>query len=198
MPKTKTTLTPPEYAVLGLIREHPSHGYELKQQLGGNHGLGRVCPVEPAMVYAILKSLSGMGLIEGTRDDSSYPPKEVFEITEQGRTRFDGWLRQTVGRMREARLDFLIKLYFAMRDDAVLAHDLLQAQIAATREYAVGIAEEQAGLGPDDEFDAIVLESKSSAAAITLQWLEDCVTRVAGTTTASRSRRAPSRSGREG
>jgi len=178
MPKTKTTLTPPEYAVLGLIRERPSHGYELKQQLGGDHGLGRVCPVEPAMVYAILKTLSGMGLVEGTRDDSSYPPKEVFAITEQGSARFEGWLRQPVGRMREARLDFLIKLFFAMHDDTELARSLLQAQITATREYAAGIAEEQAALGPDEDFDAIVLESKSSAATITLEWLDGCLQRL--------------------
>ena len=64
MPRTKSYLTPAEYAVLGLVRNKPAYGYELQRHLTGNRGLGRVCSVEPAMVYAILKSLSGLELID--------------------------------------------------------------------------------------------------------------------------------------
>ncbi len=60
MPRTKTYLTAAEYAVLGLVRQRPTYGYELQRQLSGRKGLARVLPVEPANVYAILKSLSGL------------------------------------------------------------------------------------------------------------------------------------------
>ncbi len=176
MPKTKTFLTPAEYAVLGLVREKPAYGYELQRHLSGKRGLGRVCPVEPAMVYAILKSLSGLELIDGVWDNSAYPPKAVYTTTDQGQITFERWLHSPVGRMREVRLDFLVKLYFAMKADNDLARELVAAQIAVTTDYAEEIAREQTELDmgmPD--FDAIVLESKASAARITLAWLQRCL-----------------------
>ena len=97
MPKTKTSLTPSEYAILGLIRERPTYGYELKKQL---RQLERVAPIEPAMVYAILRSLAGFDLIDGTVDDSSQPPKSVYTVTEEGDAQFQRWLRRPVGRIR--------------------------------------------------------------------------------------------------
>jgi PadR family transcriptional regulator AphA len=172
VPKAKTFLTPAEYAVLGLVREKPAYGYELQRLLTAKQGLGRVCPVEPATVYAILKSLAGLELIDGAWDNSTYPPKAVYSTTEQGFATFDRWLRSPVGRMREVRLDFMVKLYFALREDSDLVRDLLTAQIEVTRSYAAGITKEREQLksGPDS-FDAIVLESKASAARITLDWL---------------------------
>ena len=109
MPRTKTYLTASEYAVLGLLRQRPAYGYELQRRLGGRTGLARVCPVEPAMVYAILKSLSGLELIDGEWDSSSYPPRAVYAATAEGDAAFLRWLRQPVGRMREVRSDFMIK-----------------------------------------------------------------------------------------
>jgi DNA-binding PadR family transcriptional regulator len=180
MPRSKTYLTPAEYAVLGLVREKPAYGYELQRQLSGRRGLGRVCPVEPAMVYAILKSLSGFELIDGVWDNSAYPPKAVYTATDQGDLAFQRWLRSPVGRMREVRLDFLVKLYFALRDDRDLARDLLQAQIAVTEDYESEIEREQNELEREPpDFDAIVLESKASAARITREWLERCLESLA-------------------
>jgi PadR family transcriptional regulator, regulatory protein AphA len=176
MPRTKTFLTPAEYAVLGLVRERPAYGYELQRHLTGKRGLGRVCPVEPAMVYAILKSLSGLELIDGEWDSSTYPPKAIYRITDNGYAAFERWLRSPVGRMREVRLDFLIKLYFALKNDLELARELLATQIEVTSDYAEEIAGERAQLGEGlQSFDAIVLESKASAARITREWLEKCL-----------------------
>ena len=175
MPRTKTYLTPSEYAVLGLLRQRPAHGYELQRQLSGKRGLARVCPVEPAMVYAILKSLSGLELIDGAWDNSEYPPKAVYAATEEGDAVFQRWLRLPVSRMREVRLDFLVKLYFALKEDAELARSLMAEQIDYCREYEAQIEHEVAEVEPGS-FDAIVLGSKASAARLTGQWLEECLT----------------------
>jgi DNA-binding PadR family transcriptional regulator len=180
MPKTKTFLTPAEYAVLGLVRQKPAYGYELQRHLSGKRGLGRVCPVEPAMVYAILKSLSGLELIDGVWDNSAYPPKAVYTATEQGYATFQRWLSSPVERMREVRLDFLVKLYFSLKEDEELARQLVTAQIETTRDYADEIAREQDELETMmPSFDAIVLESKASAARITREWLERCLDSLA-------------------
>ena len=171
MPKVKTFLTPAEYAVLGMVRRKPTYGYELKQEFTGRKGLGRVCPIEPAMVYAILKSLSGLELVDGEWDNSAYPPKAIYSATEAGDLEFQRWLVRPVGRMRDVRLDFLIKLHFLLQEDPGQAHDLMEAQIEICRQYEASIDEEKSGVEPGS-FDALVLESKSSAARITRDWLE--------------------------
>jgi hypothetical protein len=77
--------------------------------------------------------------------------------------------------MREIRLDFLIKLYFALKEDPTLARELVAAQLAVTQSYAAQIARERDELKDGDSFDAIVLESKASAARITHEWLGKCL-----------------------
>jgi PadR family transcriptional regulator AphA len=172
MPRTKTYLTPAEYAVLGLLRQRATYGYELQRQLSGNHGLGRVCPVEPAMVYAILKSLAGLELIDGEWDRSVYPPKAVYATTAEGEASFLRWLSSPVARLREVRYDFLVKLYFALQEDPGLARDLVAAQIEACRDYSQRVEDETQRAAPGS-FDAIVLASRASAARLTLDWLQE-------------------------
>ena len=177
MPRTKSYLTASEYAVLGLLRQRPTYGYELKQQLTGGRGLARVCPVEPAMVYAILKSLSGLELIDGEWDHSAYPSRAIYAATAEGDAEFLRWLRTPVGRMREVRHDFLVKLYFALDEDPALAGALVEEQIEACRRYGDEIAQELGDAVPGS-FDAIALTSKASAARITREWLLQCQTDI--------------------
>ena len=179
MPRTKTYLTASEYAVLGLLRQRPTYGYELKQQLTGGRGLARVCPVEPSMVYAILKSLSGLELIDGEWDHSVYPPRAVYAMTAEGDAEFQRWLRRPVGRMREVRLDFLVKLYFALNEDPELASELVADQIKACRSYGEEVDAELTRVEPGS-FDAIALSSKASAARITREWLIQCQRDIEG------------------
>ena len=173
MPRTKSYLTPAEYAVLGLLRERPAYGYELQRRFQGGRGLARVCPIEAAMVYAILKSLSGLELIDGQWDRSEYPPKAVYAVTPEGDATFQRWLRRPVGRLREVRFDFLVKLYFALEEDDALASELVQAQREACRAYLEQVESEleEEPLG----FDAIALGSRVAAARGTLEWLEGSV-----------------------
>jgi DNA-binding PadR family transcriptional regulator len=170
MPRTKTHLTPAEYAVLGLLRQRSAYGYELQRQLSGGRGLARVCPVEPAMVYAILKSLSGLELIDGEWDNSSYPPRAVYAATNEGDAEFQRWLHQPVGRLREVRHDFMVKLYFALAEDPAQAVELVEQQIEACRAYQNDIEDDLREVD-SASFDAIALQSKATAARATLEWL---------------------------
>jgi DNA-binding PadR family transcriptional regulator len=183
MPKTKTYLTPAEYAVLGLLRQRPAHGYELQRQLSGRHGLGIVCPVEPAMVYAILKSLSGLELINGEWDNTSYPPKAIYSATEAGDAEFQRWLLRPVGRMREIRLDLMVKLYFLLEeepdDEHRQARELIEEQLDVCQTYAEEIEHEMEEVA-GDSFDALALGSKLSAARLTSAWLTDCLKSLEG------------------
>jgi DNA-binding PadR family transcriptional regulator len=174
MPKVKTFLTPPEYAVLGLVSKKPAYGYELQRLLSGRHGLGLVCPVEPASVYAILKSLSGLELINGQWDNSAYPHKAIYTTTDNGDLEFQRWLTQPVARIRQIRQDFMVKLYFLLEDNPRMAHDLIEAQVEACNDYEGSLEAEFAAAAPGS-FDALALSSKLSAANLTAVWLRDCL-----------------------
>jgi DNA-binding PadR family transcriptional regulator len=123
------------------------------------------------MVYAILKSLSGLELIDGEWDAKQYPPKAVYTATAEGEAAFERWLRHPVGRMREVRSDFLIKLYFAMQRDPELARELAESQAEVCRDYMHDVERELAAALRS--FDRLVLKSKLSAAAATLDWLQE-------------------------
>jgi DNA-binding PadR family transcriptional regulator len=177
MPKTKTSFTPAEYAVLGLLRARPAHGYDLQRLLTGRRGLGLVCPVEPAMVYAILKSLSGLELINGEWNNSTYPPKAIYSVTDAGDMEFQRWLSRPVARMREVRLDLMVKLYFLMEGadaDHSRARELIEHQLETCDDYAHEIEGELESVAPGT-FDSIALTSKLSAARLTRAWLADCL-----------------------
>jgi DNA-binding PadR family transcriptional regulator len=178
MPRSKTHLSASEYAVLGLVRQKPAYGYELQRHLAGGRGLARVCPVEPAMVYAILKSLSGFELIDGEWDRSVYPPRAVYAATAEGDAAFQRWLRSPVVRMREIRHDFMVKLYFAMLEDRQAARDLVSGQIEACSAYEHDIQYQLAGT-EQGSFDAMALRSKITAARLNREWLQECLVSLA-------------------
>jgi hypothetical protein len=83
--------------------------------------------------------------------------------------------------MREVRLDFLVKLYFVLEEDADLAGELLTDQIEACRNYGQDIETELTQVEPGS-FDAIALSSKASAARITREWLLQCRKDIEGKT----------------
>lgn len=170
--RRKTGLTASEYAVLGLLADAPDYGYRLQQQFSGETGLGLVCPVEPAALYAVLKSLSGLELIHGEWDRTQYPPKAVYSIAPEGSLTFERWLMSPVTRIREVRSEFLVKLYFAMKRDVHLARELLEAQRAVCDEYVEAVESHARGGGP---YEAIVLGSKLTAARITREWLAEAI-----------------------
>ena len=174
MPRKKSGLTPAEYAILGLVYQRPVHGYQIAQEMAPDSGLGLICPLQRSNVYFLLGNLERRGLIEveQRRDDDAYPPKTVFKATAAGRRAFEAWIWQPVTRLREVRLDFLLKAYF-LRDappESVLR--LLDGQVEFCRRY---LGEWQAladGAAPQS-FDRLVIQAKLAAAQGTLDWLLD-------------------------
>jgi DNA-binding PadR family transcriptional regulator len=115
---------PTEYALLGLLLDGPKHGYELARRFAPETALGEICHLEMSMLYALLKKQEKVEHIEAELESQgARPPKRIFHLTPLGRAAFMEWVRTPVGRTREIRLDFLVKLYFArlLGDDDVLA-----------------------------------------------------------------------------
>ncbi|MFD5557980.1 MULTISPECIES: PadR family transcriptional regulator [unclassified Streptomyces] len=92
-----------EFAVLGLLREAPMHGYELRKRL--NTSLGVFRAFSYGSLYPCLKTLVANGwLIEesgGTSEDALAAPlagrraKIVYRLTAEGKEHFEDLLSQT-------------------------------------------------------------------------------------------------------
>jgi len=95
----------------------------------------------------------------------------VFELTAAGAAAVDGWLRQPVDRLREVRLEFMLKLYFLHRLDPAAEKVLLGRQIEAVGAYIDRAAARLSG-APAQGFERLVLGSKVTAGEATLAWLQ--------------------------
>lgn len=161
-------LLPGEYAVLSLLAVRPMHGYEMVCFLG-DEGLDAVCPVEQSTLYTYLRNVEARGLVTWTEERvGNRPPRKTYALSPQGATVIQEWLRKPVERMREVRLEFLLKLFFLNLTDRPAMKRLLSAQIGACETY---LAQTRAARA-ESPFRRLVALSKISAAEATLGWLK--------------------------
>jgi DNA-binding PadR family transcriptional regulator len=180
MSKRTAGLSVGEYAVVGVLRERPMHGYEIARRFVADLDLGLVLPMDMSTVYALLKDLHEQGLIEGQREVVGLrPPRTVYQPTPDAEALFLHWLEEPVHRLREVRADLLVKLYFCRELGRGVAVRLLDAQIGESRDYLARV-EKLAGEAAVESFERLVRASKVSAARATLAWLEEERLRLVG------------------
>ena len=119
-----------EIALLGLLRAHPRHAYELHQLLQeGVEPLGLIWRLKQSNLYALLAKLEEAGYVASTVElHGTRPPRKILRLTPQGREAFAEWVRNPVEHGRDFRLEFLAKLYFAAQAGASTVRDLLSLQ----------------------------------------------------------------------
>jgi DNA-binding PadR family transcriptional regulator len=113
---------PIHHAVLALLAEGPSHGYELKarfeEAVGPQWG-----PLNIGHLYQILGRLDRDEMVRSRRArQPARPDRVVYEITAAGRGELDGWLAQPAERSGGFRDDLFLKILAADRspDDRAL------------------------------------------------------------------------------
>jgi DNA-binding PadR family transcriptional regulator len=167
---------PAEHAVLGLLyfEEGGGHGYDLARHFSENEPLGDVLKLEPGMLYHHLKKLARTGWVtvdiepQGTR-----PPRQVYTLTDDGKTELLRWLREPVTHTRDIRLDFLVKLYFARLLDPALAADLVRGQLEKSREMESVLESRLAeSASPANDFGRQVLDLRLLQTRAAITWLE--------------------------
>ena len=166
-----------EYALLGLLLEGPSHGYDLTRQFAGDTELGKVCRLEMSMLYGLLKKLEREGLISGKEESvSENKSRRVVELTAAGRAEFEAWLAAPVHHNREMRFSFLVKLYFARLRGEELVLKLLDEQIEFNQALLkqLLIQKQSASEDPERNFEEWVLDFRVEQTNAALRWLAQC------------------------
>ena len=175
---------PAEYAILGLLEEVPMHGYELYQRFQ-NRPLEQVVHIEMSQLYAFLKKLERLALIEGCQSQQgARPQRKVYHLTPAGRATLQEWLTTPVERPRDIRIFFLLKLYFLQR---LLPADLARViadEIATCQRFLITLEAQRHGPSTIHDraaFDQVVLQSRIYQTRALLAWLHELQTEFAQT-----------------
>jgi len=173
MTSSKNILSP-EYALLGLLAQQPAHGYDLYQKLVTD--LGQIWHISQSQVYNVLNRLEEQKLIKGkTQEQSKLPARRIFQITTEGRRRFESWFHVSSGTsVRAIRVEFFTRLYFAQARDPKIAAQLLEAQLAETGQGLTQLKNMLADSPDDQIFNRLGLELRIHQLASISDWLATC------------------------
>ncbi|MCB8815455.1 PadR family transcriptional regulator [Desulfosporosinus shakirovi] len=118
---------PVKHAILGILKEAPRHGYELKSIFDAR--IGNFWNLNYGQIYTTLDRLDKEGLVSGTEEEQSFrPDKKVYDISPQGVRELERWLQEPATKPRALRDELFIKLVFISRENPELALQLLERQ----------------------------------------------------------------------
>jgi DNA-binding PadR family transcriptional regulator len=124
---------PIHHAVLALLAEGPSHGYELKSRFEESVG-PQWGELNIGHLYQVLERLERDRLVtKRTVPQEDRPDRLVYRMTKQGREELEGWLETPFVR-RAFRDDLFLKLMAA----ALLGRERLDAVLRLQREAFLG------------------------------------------------------------
>jgi DNA-binding PadR family transcriptional regulator len=181
-----------ELAILGLLQEHPMHGYELRKELATKLGTIRAA-ISYGTLYPTLKRLQTAGWIGEAEitDGDVIPPltsrrgRVVYKITAEGKERFAELLAQAGP---ETYDDAGLGVHFAFfaRTDRATRLRILEGRRRRIEERREGLREVLSRAS--DRLDAYTLELQRhglDACEREVRWLEELITN-------ERSGRSPS------
>jgi len=159
---------PAEYGLLGLLLDGPAHGYDLQQRL--QEDLGAVWHVAWSQLYNVLHELEERGWVAAATSDSpSGPPRHTYSITARGRRAFFEWTFAPVARLRDLRLEFLVKVHFLRKHAPDELDPLLARQSDALRQ----VVADQGALGGAPWVAAVAASFRRHQTESALAWIDE-------------------------
>ena len=104
------------YAILGVLLEGPFTGYEIKSLMGKSTAY--FWRESDSTIYPMLKVLAKEGKVQSESAYVGKKRKEVFSITNAGRTEFKTWLASPTG-SETPRNEFLLKFFFVTDQEEI-------------------------------------------------------------------------------
>jgi len=103
--------------VLAVLAERPAHPFAVARLLAQDGELGRVLTVRRPLVYRAAERLAAAGLCrpDHTEPGAGGPERTVYRATPAGRRALAKWLAEPVTRVRDLRLEFLLKVRLIRR-----------------------------------------------------------------------------------
>jgi DNA-binding PadR family transcriptional regulator len=169
---------PARFALLGLLLEQQSHGYDLSRRFARTSALGDVIHLSASHLYALLTRLERDGLITGeVHEAGNHPQRRVYRLTDAGHDVVQSWIDDPVSHPRDMRIDFPLKLYIARSFGAERVETLVDRQRVVFEEYIARLRDEE--ISADTVDDAAFLNlmriGRIGRAQAALDWLSYCL-----------------------
>jgi PadR family transcriptional regulator AphA len=167
---TEPTLSLPEWTVLAVVSERPTHGFAIAQLTAPQGELGRIWQIPRPVVYRAIGRLLDAGLlVPGAVESGRGPQRTLYSVTPAGAAAVRRWLDTPVEHIREVRSHLLVKLALLDRAGSDPS-GLLERQKAALAPIAQAIEAERPG---PHSFDATLLAWRRATTAATLNFLDE-------------------------
>ncbi|MEX1248508.1 MAG: PadR family transcriptional regulator [Anaerolineales bacterium] len=147
-------------AILGLLAQHPRHGYELRAAFEALVGGEGIWDVKPAQIYTTLTRLEESGLVaEEELGQDGGPEKRIYGITPQGRSELSTWFACGVEGEHQ-RDEFFIKLMLSIDDEKADPYQVLRAQRSVLYKELHDLTNRRNAANPKSELAQIFLLDK--------------------------------------
>ncbi len=164
----RTERNPADFPLLGVLSLGPAHGYDLCAEL--RERLGEIWILRTSHIYALLTGLEKDGLVSHERiNQENRPAKKVFRITPDGRKLFWTWMTSPVSNVRDIRMEFFAKLYFARLESGEVAAKLIDDQLKVCRKTAKRMMARKEN--SNVEVERVVFEYRLAMLKTTAAWL---------------------------
>lgn len=103
-----------KHALLGILKESPRHGYEIKGMF--DERVGQFWNLNYGQIYTTLDRLKKEGLVTCAEEEQeSKPDKKVYYISPAGIQELARWLQEPLTKPRALRDELFVKLLFMDR-----------------------------------------------------------------------------------
>ena len=169
-----------EFILLGILDQHPLHGYDLYRQIKALNGIRLIWNLKQSMLYALLDKLEADGMLEARLlSGESRPARREYHLTQKGRLAFLAWRQTPVQHGREMRQDFLARLYFASQAGRQPALALIEQQKQVCLLWLDALRIKQQAADSLMAYDRFIYAFRICQIQAMLDWLESCARELA-------------------
>ncbi|MDQ3756814.1 MAG: PadR family transcriptional regulator [Actinomycetota bacterium] len=162
-------------ALLALLGEGPSHGYQLKAAF--ESATGRIWPLNVGQVYTTLERLDRDGLVDTDEDDG----QRSYRLTEAGADELGAWWDATPADEPPPRDELMLKVLLAVGAGREHALDVVTTQrnaLLMQLQQRRRTATRRPGRAVETLADQLVTDALMMRAEADLRWLDLCEERI--------------------
>jgi DNA-binding PadR family transcriptional regulator len=162
-------------ALLVLLSEGPSHGYQLKASF--ESATGKVWQLNVGQVYTTLERLDRDGLVQTDEDDG----QRSYRLTEAGWDELGAWWDAAPADEPPPRDELMLKVLLAVavgRDHALAVITTQRNALLTLLQQRRRTASRRPGRGVDALVDQLVTDALLMRAEADLRWLDLCEERL--------------------
>lgn len=129
-----------ELLLLGLLKESPVHGYEIKRKI--KEIISLFAGVEPKSIYYPLRILEKKGLItKRVSKPGRHPERLIYALSLKGKARFDELLAKSFLNFKRPQFSLDLSLYFLNYVQPDIARRRMRARLLILKKISKGLGQ---------------------------------------------------------